>query len=329
MADMVLEEVVNEIGGGSAGVSLDSVPVIPLYAMDGRDIQWNADYSACMFDSTSVEYHSDKRSVSSTALKLMQRSPAHYKAAMQADRKETASQRFGTAVHAAVLESPRFKTDYVTYTAGTRQTKAWKQFKTEHTVLGHEILTQTEMNLVTSCAQAIVAAPLVRDGDSTLMVNDLLALEGAHSEINVYWLDHATGLTCKARLDLLVGHHVFDIKTTDDARPGEFRWQAARLGYDIQAAFYLRGVRAFFADSLTDDDVSQFIFIAAESTAPNAVMPLAADQDEFVEFGEQKVTKLMKQFAQCRQSNDWPCYEVQAESLKLPFNKRYPAQLRI
>jgi hypothetical protein len=139
-------------------------------------------------------------------------------------------------------------------------------------------------------------------------------------ERSIYWLDEATGLTCKARLDLMVRHVTVDLKTTDDARPEAFSRQADRLGYDLQAAFYLRGRRALEPNL----PATPFVFIAAELNDPFEPQVHVADPEDFVAYGEAKVVQTMRVVAQCQQAGRYPGYSTSMKTLKLPAYRRFP-----
>lgn len=302
----------------SAGASAPS-PKLPRYALDGRPIVWNADRSACTFDSTAAEYHSDRHAVSASALRKLARSPAHYRASVTLPRKQTATQRFGTAFHACVLERARFDLDYVVWQS-RRSGKAWKIFEASNRC--KEVLTQEEMDAVRACTREALATVAVRSDDGAeFTLNDLVLL--GEKEKNYYWVDRETGLTCKARLDLTCQHVTFDLKTTDDARQESFTRQATADGYDIQAAFYTRA-RVAFDPSLTGN--SPFLFVVSEAKAPHATLVHRADRDEFTAFGDKKVTKLMRLYKRCLASGRWPGYDAQSStSIKLPLYARYPS----
>jgi len=301
----------------AVGTSAPS-PRLPRYALDGRAILWNSDRSACTFDSTAAEYHSDRHAVSASTLRKLARSPAHYRASVTSPRKQTAPQRFGTAFHALVLEGARFALDYVVWPS-RRSGKAWKIFEAANR--GKEVLTQEEMEGVKGCAREALSTVAVRSDDgSEFTLNDLVLL--GEKEKNYYWVDAETGLTCKARLDLTCQQVTFDLKTTDDARLEPFTRQATADGYDIQAAFYTRA-RVAYEPSLAGN--TPFLFVACEVKAPHATLVHRADRDEFTAFGDKKVSKLMKLYKQCLASGRWPAYESHSGSIKLPLYARYPS----
>lgn len=297
-------------------------PRLPLYAHDGRAIQWNADRSAAMFDSTNDEYHSDADAVSASFLKKVLRSPAHALAGADGEAVELDSQRLGTAVHTLALEPARFKAEYALYDR-RRGTTDFELFCESHP--GKTILTRKEFDRVVACAAAVRGAVAVEGDDGTYTIDQLLTSGFAVVERNLYWVDAESGLTCRARPDLMVMHLTFDLKTTDDARALAFSHQCHRLHYDLQAAFYLRGRKAFDPD-LVDPP---FLFVAAETRAPCGVQVHVADRDEFVEVGDKKVQEALSMVRKCRDANFWPGYPRPNSTLKIPLNRRYPVALDI
>lgn len=297
-------------------------PALPSYALDGRALLWNPDQSAVMFDSTMEEYHSDRGSVSSTALKALLRSPAHFKEAqLGRQKRQLDSQRIGSAVHAAVFEPQRFAQQYVVWNK-RRGAAGWQRFREAN--LGKEILTQTEHDLVHECALAVRATVAVQDSaGGTYTLDDLLA-HGV-CERNLYWIDRDTGITCRMRADLMIQNCTVDLKTTDDAREERFAWQCSRLAYDVQAAFYLRGRRAFDPSA----ESYPFIFIAAELDSPHVALAHTADLDAFLLPGERKVKAAMATLKSCQVARCFPGYERTRSTLKLPFSVRYPRGLDI
>src|SRR6266446_5889204 len=76
----------------------------------------------------------------------------------------------------------------------------------------------------------------------------VLSIQHGVPEQCLIWQER-NGIWCRARPDWLRTDHrlVADYKTTTNAAPDAWiRSQLFGLGYDIQAAFYLRGLRAVF-----------------------------------------------------------------------------------
>ncbi len=130
------------------------------------------------------------------------------------------------------------------------------------------------------------------------------------------WRDH--GVWCRARLDWLSADRLYvdDLKTAASANPGRGFGQFGRAfwayGYDVQAAFYRRGVAAVFPG--TSPTVRH---VAFELSRPNAlsVCQLGAAGKA---VAEAKVTNALNIWAECLASNRWPGYPRFAVELEPP-----------
>lgn len=122
------------------------------------------------------------------------------------------------------------------------------------------------------------------------------------------------GVTCRARLDWLRDDNtiVDDLKTSTSADPN---WWARKplydYGYDLQAAFYLRGVKA-----VTGTD-AQFRFIVVEKKPPYCVTVIQPDQDVLA-VGAAKVERALALWRDCLASGVWPAYSQHVVAVSPP-----------
>ena len=302
---------------------------LPKYALDGRTLSWNADGTGVMFDSTDDEYHSDNDAASSSALKLMDRSPAHLiaerlrRTQMSASGNTAAKKHFvfGTAVHSAVLEPRAFKQTYIAYPGpennSTSRTKAYRDF--EQANPNKRILMPSKMAEVEGCARSILSTSVIRTDTQSFTMADLVDI--GTTERNFYWVDLETGVTCKARMDLTIENLVLDVKTAPDARRERFMYDAAKFGYHIQAAFYMDG----YARCMPENSNIIMTFLVAERTSPHGAVVYQADKDTFWGFGRKRVRELLVQYRKCMQTRHWPAYAEGPQLLKLPMSKLYQA----
>ena len=127
-------------------------------------------------------------------------------------------------------------------------------------------------------------------------------INGEH-ELSYFWTDEDTGLKCKVRPDS-INHKlkvIVDYKTTDDAETERFMRQAIKLGYDLQASYYLDGVKAN-----TGEDYI-FVFIAQEKKPPYAVNILQAD-DIFIRSGREVYKAMLQTYKECSETGNWYGY---------------------
>lgn len=254
-------------------------------------------------DITHEAYHADpcdKPSLSASLSKiLLARSPlhawcAHPRLNPDYEHEEKAVFDVGTAAHEAVLQGID---RMVIVVADDWRTKAAKEARDQARAAG-------KIPVLTKHGDAIYA---MTDALTAAMANcpDLngITLADGKAEQTLIWQDGK--VTCRSRLDWLASDHslILDYKTTNaSANPVDWtRTGLLNLGGDLQAAFYLRGLKA-----LTGKD-AKFIFMVQEVEPPHAVsfigMPPA-----FLDLGEAKVADAIDLFGLCQESDTWPGY---------------------
>jgi len=261
-------------------------------------------YSLRMSDS---DYH-QAAGVSSTGLKQMMRSPAHYRAwkERRIGSDDTAARRFGRAVHCRILEPLEWDARYVIWRGKDRRGKDYQQFAAAHPT--KQVLLSEEFSNIDGCAESLLSSadfPFQGYLDGIHLADGQCVLEPARTEFVIIWVDELTGITCRIKLDAVSPEPLIavDVKTCGDARPQAFAADIARLHYDLQAAFYLEGVRRFFGSD------APFIFAAVEAEPPHAnafyVLPPAHD---FVKNGRRKFRHALDTLAKCEADQRWPAY---------------------
>lgn len=262
------------------------------------------------FDMTRAEYDRHGEVNFSTLKLLGMKSPAHYHAALLAPvGEDTDARQRGRAVHCAVLEPARFRSDFVVWTGGKRdgRMKAWRDFKTEHA--RKEILTPAMSDLALTMAKAAQAIPAARP-----------YLMGGRSEATLLWpftrepIGPIPGYTiqCRSRLDFIADcGALVDLKTTRDASPGGFGREVARYGYHVQAAFYRR---AYFA---VTGKLLPYKFVAIEAASPHIGAVYNMTPKAFA-LGEETVTGWMDTLNVCLRDNRWPAYGEGEMDVELP-----------
>ena len=134
-------------------------------------------------------------------------------------------------------------------------------------------------------------------------------LKNAHdkeTEVSVYWTELDGVVPCKARVDMLAtipafGPVAIDLKTTCDASIGELERSIVKYGYNRQAAWYLRGLRA------AGRDVRAFIFLAVEKESPHVVTAFTVSEGA-QELALADIRECVETFADCMASGIWPGY---------------------
>lgn len=233
-------------------------------------------------------YHSLPGMISNSGLKLVLRSPAHYK--FQAARAPSRAMELGTAIHTALLEPERFANDYVLLrNVKDRRASEYKQAANVHG--GEVVLTATEAANVEGMQEAVLSNPVMAER---------LNAEGWR-ELSLFVQDPETGVIVRVRYDLLTVDGVaVDVKKTQDCRADSFSKSVDNYDYDMQDALYSD---AF--EWATGDPLSAFEFAAIEEQMPHGHKLYQLDETATQE-GRRKYREALNLYAQCEKANDWP-----------------------
>lgn len=236
------------------------------------------------------EYHGDRKTASSSGLKQILRSPAHYVEYLKNGIKDTEDMLLGRAIHTALLEPHEFASRFIVYD-GDRRKGEFKTFKEEHRHM--DILRPSDLDIIEGVKASVAKYDAV----------DLKSIiENGIKEQSIFWVDEETGVPCRIRPDCYAGPVILDIKKTQDARPYEFVRSCRRLDYDLQAAMYTEGMRHFNGQD------AEFFFLAVEDEAPHGVW-LHKAPPAMLEDGHNKFRRALESLARCRSRGKWPNYE--------------------
>jgi len=235
-------------------------------------------------DLTREEYDAIAGRTNFSHLKMMARSPLHYKTAYRMD---TSSMTLGRAVHLAVLEPSRYASAVAVWTGDRRAGKVWDAFRADNA--GKELLTEEE----DKAAKAIAASVMGNESARRHLTG-----EGT-PETSILWKagEHA----CKGRLDFDGPISLVDLKSTRDASPEGFGRQAHNLHYISQAAFYSDG---YFAAT---GERKPFVLVAVEPESPFAVQVYRVTEAQ-IERGRAQYTEWLARLEFCRKNDFWPSY---------------------
>ena len=173
-------------------------------------------------------------------------------------RKETDPQRFGDAVHVAVLEPGRFEAAFY-QGPDDRRGKKWDAANEIAAAAGKECLTSKDYDNALRMRDAAHRHPIVR-----MLTKGTPAIEQS-----AYYVDESTGELCKVRPDIYSYdvRVMADLKSTASALPFDFQKSIANYGYHVQGFQYPLGFEAAAEKQCVDG----FVFIAIEKDQPNAV----------------------------------------------------------
>lgn len=226
---------------------------------------------------------------------LMNRSPMHFRAAMDGPRESTPALTFGAAAHKYILEKDSFRDEFAIAPKTDRRTK---QGKEEYAAFleglgGRAVISDEEYGQILGMERALDAHPDARR-----------YLGGEHEKVFA-WTDMPTGEACKCKVDSIGTVDgvltVTDYKTTDSCEDGHFERSCRKYGYGFQAGMYSDGV---FMNELVRP---RFVFVAQEKKPPYAVRVYVCGEG-FVQQGYDKFRELIGLYHMCKESGAWPGY---------------------
>lgn len=264
----------------------------------------------------SNEAHHADPALGSSDLRLVAQSPLHYWAAkLDPDRKpkeSTPAQKFGTALHAAILEPKRFGDRYIAMPEGLdRRTKEGKALWEGLIATGKEPLPAKDMERLMRMSEAIHWHPV-----SAVLWDQCKP----HFETSLFWTDAETGIRCKFRPDLMIEPCkmfpyglICDVKTAEDASPEGFARGVWNWEMHYQAAFYPDGFQAVFQTPKPP----AFLWLAAEKESPFANAYYSAPES-LMAYGRREYRRMLMLYKDCLERGQWPGYSTQVQDLVLP-----------
>lgn len=256
-------------------------------------------------------------SISASGLRaILLDSPAHYWAESSlnpdAEKPDTAALRIGKAAHSFVLGEPEFAKYFVVSPFDDFRKKEAQAWRDEQTRI---VLKAAELDTIRDMAFALRAQPSVAG-----------AFQGrGKMEQSLIWQDEETGVWLKARPDWLPDdpamYFAQEFKTAVSAEPGEASRQAFNLGYDIQAALAVDGIRAVFGV-----EPLGIAHVVQEKKPPYAATLLMFDREQ-IEFGRKRYRAALTRFAEClarHRAGDpeavaWPGYSQEPTYFQTPY----------
>ena len=256
-----------------------------------------------------ADYHAGP-GLSSSDVKLILRSPAHYRHQKSVTQKPSSDLLFGSLVHDLVGDPAGWAERWMVVDASTRTTNRYKDAVSNNP--GKQCILAGEFSQAEDVAHAVFESPIV--GDCVLNTGRQIGhlLDGATLEHSIYWQQQ--DVLCKARPDIWLRDKrvIVDLKTTRNAEPDAFLRDAVRYGYHTSAAWYMRAVAA-----VTGEPVDAWLWLVVEKEPPYAVQVYQADAG-LLAIGDQNCTRGLDRFKRCSSTDQWPGYATETMTLHAP-----------
>ena len=192
----------------------------------------------------------------------------------------------GTLGHTAVLEFNELHNRYICMPKVDARTKQGKEMKRmaqdQATQEGKELIDQDEFTRALRWRENILADPYAKK----LMANGLTA----QNELSGFW-KHPGGVDACLRLDrhLPEPKIIIDAKFMAEGSPDKFRRDVFKYRYDIQAAWYIDGMK-----EITGEDYD-FMFLVCEKNWPWNVQ-LYRIEDLWIERAREDIKKALEKY---------------------------------
>jgi len=224
-------------------------------------------------------------------LKLMHQPFLYKQMVLEGKGKErTNSLSIGTAVHIHILEPHKKHHIKNLLDFGHEDRKKWQAIrKLEAENPDDLFFTDKDFEAITKMVTSVKLSQQALK----------LYASGTWNEVSMFWRDPKHGFDCKGRADTVNFEegYVVDLKTTKDAKG--FMKECVDYGYHIQAAFYLRGLKA-----ITGKDFAWY-WVAVDSSNPHFCYVYRATE-KTLDVGTIQMDEYMNRLATCLETDIWP-----------------------
>lgn len=256
---------------------------------------------------TDDEYHGTT-GISSTDIRKMLISPYNFYCHKmnKTERNDTPAMVFGRLAHAALLEPSRFRDKY---RCEPKLDKRTKEGRIEYTKWLNEIPKDA---ITISEKDAVLLEGMISRLWSHDKVKSIFSSPGK-AEQSGFWIDKATGIVCKTRIDFFTDDdYLIELKTSENASPKEFSRTIYNYGYHYQLAWNIKGYK-----EITGKQIKDAIFVVSEKSAPFDCAIYKASKS-MIDIATLEIESLMVQLKNCFDNNDWHGYSNDIEEIDIP-----------
>lgn len=234
--------------------------------------------------------------VSSSDLKKMIKSPAHYKYWKEhADEVSTPALVFGKAAHKYMLEQDEFFDEFAIAPLCDRRTKDGKETyaKFLEESIGKDVISNEDFEIIMDMHKALYETPFVEK------------LLSGEKELSFYGVDEETGLKLKVRPDCITDwngqHLLIDYKTCADADNMKFCRDSIKFNYDLQLAMYRDVLKQNTGHDYT------VVIIAQEKNPPYATNVFQLSE-KYLNGGRELYKEMLRIYKECEETDNWYGY---------------------
>ncbi len=245
-------------------------------------------------DIPNEDYHAGV-GISSSYIRRFGQSQLH---AIEHKQESSPNLKFGTASHALLVEGQEAFDKEVRVITGSPYTKAYKEEKADYEEQGFIVLKESEAEIIHAMKDS-----MVYEG------NAYLNAKGKIAEASIYWYED--DVLCKCRPDLMCPPLnepnsdnkivIVDYKTTVSCEPFAFNKSVKKYGYDMQAAWYRRGLL------MAGYDVEDFMFIAQEKVHPYASKVFRITKEQ-IDFGWTMMENYLEEYKEYQKGKPLTIY---------------------
>jgi hypothetical protein len=245
-------------------------------------------------DIPNEDYHAGV-GISSSYIRRFGQSQLH---AVEHKQESTPALKFGTAAHSLIVEGREAFDKEVKVVSGSPYTKAYKEEKADYEEQGYIVLKESDLELLES-----MKANMIYEG------NAYLNAKGKVAEASIYWYED--DVLCKCRPDLMCPPLsqpnsdskivIVDYKTTISCEPYAFNKSVRKYGYDMQAAWYRRGLES------AGYSVDGFVFIAQEKVHPYASKVFRITKEQ-MDYGWTIMGRYLEEYKEYQQGKPLTIY---------------------
>ena len=232
------------------------------------------------------------------------KSPAHGQAYLQKEHRIDPDREFFKAVHYLTLEGN--DSSHISIVDGTWSAKIKADVIAPLKAQGKLVLKQDDYDTALKVSASLKANQKVK-----------ALIDCCMPEVSIFWTDHATGVYCKARLDMVGVYNgdmvLADLKSFSDLHNEKLMtYQVLNQSYQNQMAFYSMAINAIWQKF-----PKHLRWIFCEDKAPYA-NKVRTCPEQLLNEGWATMTKLLSSYKSCQEFDSWPGFEEEEKELELP-----------